>query len=435
MKYWLFNVIAGKGINRSLVVETLRRFYGKWMHLSNNINPYSYNIIIEECNRHEIRDVNIVRTCIERMNIYSIRQSIEYGRALLRHNISWNGQTYILDISKGEQLADLDIHPAYDLFIWSKETWILKNIGLKYGENPLLHKRFGGEHYIYSGDIPIAKLIIGDEDLNIHGIQMRDRTFNNNIELFIEYNKDILSKHLSITRHFLESLGEPDIVIVSFSGGKDSLVTLDLAVKHYGSEMVKGIYVDTGVDFPITSRYIDNVSERLNVEIYRVYAPVKENISRYGLPTRRNRWCTLLKTAAFKKKIREITDRYRRVLVIVGDRDVESEARARKPPVRRRRGYLEAAPLKQWPTILVQLYVWANRLEINPLYNLGFYRLGCYICPALTSLEKYVMVEKLREELEDKEWFNEFVKREIGGIIRGERKEDRYSYSRNTRYR
>ncbi len=98
----------------------------------------------------------------------------------------------------------------------------------------------------------------------------------------------------------------------------------------------------------------------------------------------------------------------------MGDRDTESEARARKPPVRRRRGYLEAAPLKQWATIHVQHYIWSRGLPLNPLYKLGFYRLGCYICPALTSLERFIMLRKLLDRLRGMPWFEKYISMEIG---------------------
>ena len=132
-------------------------------------------------------------------------------------------------------------------------------------------------------------------------------------------------------------------------------------------------------------------------------------INHRGLPTKKNRWCTLRKTKAFKKKLEKYKRKYDKILVIVGDRDAESEARARKPPVRKRDKYLEVAPIKQWSTALVQLYVHKHGLPNNPLYDLGFYRLGCYICPSLTSLERIIMIEKLYDELRDLKWFKEYI--------------------------
>jgi len=252
-------------------------------------------------------------------------------------------------------------------------------------------------------------MIVPDEGCNLQYFVLDDKRIDNDLDKFKEHNRIHLFHHVTIARKFLESLGEPDIVVVSFSGGKDSLVTLDLALKHYGRDMVKAIYVDTGVDFPETSVYVDRVMEKLGVEIVKAYAPVKENIGSKGLPSRSNRWCTIYKTMAFKKHLMSIRERYKKILVLVGDRDVESYARSRKPPIRRREGYLEASPLKQWATIHVQLYTWLNKLPENPLYFHGFYRLGCYICQALTGLEKQIMLYKLYESLKNREWFVEFI--------------------------
>ena len=75
------------------------------------------------------------------------------------------------------------------------------------------------------------------------------------------------------------------------------------------------------VDFPQTRKYVGYFAEKLNVKIETVYAPVKELISKYGLPTKSNRWCTLGKTRAFKKVLMKYKERYGKVLVLVGDRD------------------------------------------------------------------------------------------------------------------
>lgn len=409
----MFHVVP-VNIDFDLVVNSISRFYGRWVKVSREPSSFSYNVLLEKCSGNvEFYDINTVRICIDKETPYSIARAIEFGRAWIRQAISWDGRTYRLFMSYS-RLEDYEVHPAYDLFIWRSgfEQEVLKSIGLKSGLNPLIHKRFGGEYIIYSGSKPTAKLHILDEGFIFKGEQLSIDLVDNDLGLFIESNKPILHRHIIIVRKFLDSLGEPDIVVVSFSGGKDSLVTLDLAVKHFGNDMVRGVYVDTGVDFDETRKYVGTVAEKIGIEIEYVYAPVKELVSRHGFPSKKNRWCTLVKTQGFKKALSRYIERYRRVLVLVGDRDSESEARARKPPVRRRKKYLEASPIKQWSTIHVQLYTWINNLPENPLYKRGFYRLGCYICPALTSLEKYIMIKYLYRELKDKPLFKEYLKHE-----------------------
>lgn len=405
----MYKVVPGiPGTN--LVENTIRKYYGNWLLVDKSTDKYSYNIIIEKNCKPRVLSPNTVIACIDKDDPWELVRSIEYARALLRQWIVWRGDTYVL-AGEGEELIDYEVHPAYDIFIWRNklETRILDEKGIVYGSNPLLHKRFGGVHIVYSGNKPVARLEIPDEGFSFKAIQLSRETTSNDLAEFLEANRGAILSHIYIARKFLDSLGKPDIVIVSFSGGKDSLVVLDLAVKHYGRDIVLPVYVDTGVDFPITRKYVEEVSRYYGVDIRVEYAPVKENVEKHGLPTKTNRWCTLLKTSAFNRVVNEYLERGYKVLVLVGDRDAESEKRARKPPVRKRKRYLEATPIKQWSTIHVQLYTWINKLPENPLYRMGFYRLGCYICPALTSLEKYVMIEKLYDQLRDKPWFKEFI--------------------------
>ncbi|MEM0379998.1 MAG: phosphoadenosine phosphosulfate reductase family protein [Desulfurococcaceae archaeon] len=395
-KYWLYNIIPN-GFEYNLLSKVIEKYYGNWIHIDRVEQKYSFNIIISnKCSEFRLIKPNTVEVCVDKASMENIRRSIEIGRALLRQHVVWTDNTYSL-FGEGFELEDYSIHPAYDIFIWRNgvETWILDSKNIVYGSNPLIQKRFGGEHLVYSGFRKVAKLIIPDSGFGFKAEQLSNEVNSNHLINFIETNKAITTYYTIISRKFLESLGEPDHVLISFSGGKDSLVTLDLAIKHYGREMVTAVYVDTGVDFKETIEYVNELSSKLGVNIEYVYVPVREYLSIYGYPTKTNRWCTLFKTNGFKKVLMKYKEKYRKILVLVGDRDSESLKRSRKPPVRKKQGYLEATPIKQWSTIHVQLYIWLNNLPENPLYRYGFYRLGCYICPALTSLERYIMITRL----------------------------------------
>jgi len=410
--YFMYNIVV-KDLDHSLVDRVVKRFYGKWLNIADEPQPYSYNIVLNKCfEKPKLLSPSTVEVCVSSENQKSIVTGIEQGKALLRQAVSWDGSTYLLSL-EGEELEDYQIHPAYDVFIWraGAEENVLLEVGADPGLNPLIHKRFGGEHYIYAGPHLYGKLIVPDEECLLKFTPHRSVHMDNDLVKFVELNRSTMAYHVAVARKFLDSLGEPDVVLVSFSGGKDSLVTLDLALKHYGRDVVRAVYVDTGVDFPQTTVFVEEVSAKLGVEVEKIRVPVREALSERGLPSKTNRWCTVLKTQGFRKVLERYRERYRRILVLVGDRDAESEARARKPPVRRREGYLEASPIKQWSTVHVQLYAWIHNLPENPLYLQGFYRLGCYICPALTGLEKRVMYTKLYNSLKQLEWFELFIKK------------------------
>ncbi|MCD6488797.1 MAG: phosphoadenosine phosphosulfate reductase family protein, partial [Desulfurococcales archaeon] len=324
---------------------------------------------------------------ITSLSMHELVRVIERARARLRLTATYT-RCHRLD-NTGEELQALTIHPGYDImfFIGKYMEELLQQLGVRNPpENPLVLRRFHGIHDVYSGTKIYARIEIPDEYTIPKAEQLLENPLGNPIECIVGENKSIVELHTRIAYRFLASLGEPDIVVVSFSGGKDSIVVLDLAIKYYGRERVYPIFVDTGLEFPHTIRYVEEVEEYYGIDIEKAEARIDEAIKYKGLPRKGDRWCTGLKTRAFHEKLGEIVKSYDKVVVIVGDRDAESASRSHRSPVRRKKGYIEAAPIKIWSTALVQLYILLNKLPENKLYSYGFYRTGCYICPSLRSV-------------------------------------------------
>lgn len=71
-------------------------------------------------------------------------------------------------------------------------------------------------------------------------------------------------------------------VAVSFSGGKDSRVLLDIARNHWrGYKDIKAVYVDTGLEYPEIRQFVKTFD---NVEIIRPKMRFDEVIKKYGYP-------------------------------------------------------------------------------------------------------------------------------------------------------
>ena len=68
-------------------------------------------------------------------------------------------------------------------------------------------------------------------------------------------------------------------VYVSFSGGKDSTVLLDLVRQEFPN--VKAVYVDTGLEFPEIKEFVKTID---NVEILRPQMTFLQVINEYGYP-------------------------------------------------------------------------------------------------------------------------------------------------------
>lgn len=71
-------------------------------------------------------------------------------------------------------------------------------------------------------------------------------------------------------------------VAVSFSGGKDSRVLLDIARNHWrGYKDIKGVFVDTGLEYPEIRKFVKTFD---NVESIRPKMNFVEVIKKYGYP-------------------------------------------------------------------------------------------------------------------------------------------------------
>lgn len=71
-------------------------------------------------------------------------------------------------------------------------------------------------------------------------------------------------------------------VAISFSGGKDSRVLLDIARNHWrGHKDIKAVYVDTGLEYPEIRQFVKTFDD---VEIIRPKMRFDEVIKKYGYP-------------------------------------------------------------------------------------------------------------------------------------------------------
>lgn len=87
-----------------------------------------------------------------------------------------------------------------------------------------------------------------------------------------------IAKSKQRIREWVEHFGE-DGVYISFSGGKDSTVLLDLVRSEYPN--VLAVYCDTGLEFPEVKEFIKTFD---NVEIIRPKKSFREVIVDYGYP-------------------------------------------------------------------------------------------------------------------------------------------------------
>ena len=204
----------------------------------------------------------------------------------------------------------------------------------------------------------------------------------------IEVNRPEIERRAERARRFIrrvcERYGSARRVVVSYSGGKDSLAVLDLTLETLRDFYV--IFNDTTLELPDTYKNVHEVERRLGVSIEwaRATALFTEIVRIYAPPARDFRYCCkMLKLAPISALLNKIAPGG--TISIVGQRKYESTLRAKLPQVAQSRwvaNTIVAAPIDDWTSLHVWLYVLDRGLPYNQAYEKGFDRIGCWVCPA-----------------------------------------------------
>ncbi|UCG00540.1 MAG: phosphoadenosine phosphosulfate reductase family protein [Candidatus Heimdallarchaeota archaeon] len=192
--------------------------------------------------------------------------------------------------------------------------------------------------------------------------------------------------------------------LVAFSGGKDSLVTLDLVA--HSSVDYEIIFSDTGLEYPEVLENIKKIEQKYQkrVIVEKNKWDFWERFELFGPPSRNSRWCC---KSAKLSPINEILENFfskdKQILCYIGKRRYESLGRSREPRVSKNPWIpkqVTAAPIDNWNAFEVFLYIHKHKLTkyLNPLYNQGFIRIGCWVCPA-SSLSDFEIMKESHPEL------------------------------------
>lgn len=179
-----------------------------------------------------------------------------------------------------------------------------------------------------------------------------------------------LSDMVAESISFLRQHEPPEGYFVGFSGGKDSIVALGLCrmakVRH------QAFYSCTRIDPPEMYSFI-----RLNypdVEWLYPKMTMWEGIYRKSPPLRMQRWCC----DVLKKQPSDNHPLRHRVMGIRAEESVRRASRPRVDSYRKRTIY---KPIFRWPEWAVWDFIDAHGLAYPSLYDEGFHRIGCVVCP------------------------------------------------------
>jgi phosphoadenosine phosphosulfate reductase len=187
----------------------------------------------------------------------------------------------------------------------------------------------------------------------------------------------------------------PGAHVLTSSFGAQAAVMLHLVTRVIPKIPV--VLLDTGYLFPETYRFIDDLTERLslNLKVFRSDASPAWQESRFG-----KLWDQGLSGIEQYNKInkQEPLDRALRELGaetwFAGLRRVQSDSRAETAPLEFRRGRYKVHPLFDWTDLDVGRYLAKHQLPYHPLWDKGYLSIGDW--HTTRSLAEVDSMEELR---------------------------------------
>ena len=215
-----------------------------------------------------------------------------------------------------------------------------------------------------------------------------DRMVEKNADMMAIIEQVTVKKIYDYWKRYQKKL---DCFHVAFSGGKDSMVLLELVKKALPHNAFMVVFGDTKMEFPDTYKLVDIVEQQCKedgIAFYRAasHLGAEEAWRLFGAPSTVLRWCcSVMKSTPQTLKIRDILGKDNFVGAdFVGVRAEESIKRSEyefESYGKKQKGQHSQNPILDWNSAEVWLYIYSRNLPINEAYKKGNTRAGCLFCP------------------------------------------------------
>ena len=239
--------------------------------------------------------------------------------------------------------------------------------------------------------------------------------FEKHMATFVMANRDRLNYLIDEAHSFIRNAASKfpeERIVVSFSGGKDSTVTADLAVKALSNPSLVHIFGDTTLEFPSTIEYAHRFRDAHPDAIFQIAKNDEQNFydvcEDIGPPARMMRWCcSMFKTGPITRVINSLY-RSQQILTFYGIRKSESVSRSKYNRIEDNADAVKiqqqtvASPIFFWKDIDIWLYLIAENVDFNDAYRLGYDRVGCWCCP--NNNQRAQFLSKIYMPEQSKKW-------------------------------
>lgn len=201
-----------------------------------------------------------------------------------------------------------------------------------------------------------------------------------------------------------------DLFYVAFSGGKDSIVLLDIVTSTIPNNELRVVFGDTQMEFSDTYDVIDFVKKdcekkEIPFHIAKSHLDVIDSWEKFGAPAQRLKWCcSVHKTSPQITLLRDILKKPNFTgMAFIGVRGDESASRSEYEYVtkgKKHKGQYNCYPIFHWNTAELFLYIFDKELILNKAYLKGNSRAGCLVCPMASLKNEYMKTVSYGKDVE-----------------------------------
>lgn len=239
------------------------------------------------------------------------------------------------------------------------------------------------------------------------------------VDAMLEKNENVMNGLVqqtlkSVYKNYDDYKSKVSMFYAAYSGGKDSIVMLDIVQRALPHDDFVVVFGDTTMELSTTYEALKRAEEHWDsLEWYEARAKfsAEESWQKIGFPARKLRWCcSVHKTAPSIEKLKEIYKKKYpdekkpfKVMVFDGVRAEESDARSTYTMVsdgNKHAVQFNCSPILEWSSSELFLYIFKNDLLFNDLYRYGAYRVGCKLCPMASEWYECVINHVFPKEVE-----------------------------------